>query len=70
MREVINFAFGWLSRRGLIPLRGSHFFLFPRLGALRFDSVARFIPRRLFASQLLIGDALVSDVLRGLDESI
>lgn len=32
--------------------------------------MARFIPLRLFASQFFVGNALASDVLRGLDEAI
>lgn len=48
------------------------FFFLPRFGAPRrgVTSVARFIPRRLFASQLLESQTLASDVLRCLEKAI
>src|SRR6266516_3332283 len=47
------------------------FFFLPRFGAPRrgVTSVARFIPRRLFASQLLESQTLAHDVTRSLDEA-
>lgn len=46
------------------------FFFFPHRGGRCLVLVGRFIPRRLFTSQLFESQALASDVLRGLDKPI